>query len=104
MHTIDDSANKIILNHNSDWSGDVLITWWGDSTHKAQPWRECHCDGADLIAGRFTLTAGAEPPIDVITRAVALAVERYLRRTLESAIEDLEDLVPAQDTLRGIEE
>jgi hypothetical protein len=84
MHTIDDKANSICLNHSSDWSGDVRVAWYVASER-----RECQCVGIDLIAGRFTLLAGSEPPVNVITRAVALAVEAYLRSKIERALDDL---------------
>lgn len=88
MHCIDDKPNGIILSHNADWSGDACIGW-----HTLDPTppslSECWCVGRDLISGRFTLLSGVEPPVNVITRAVALAVETYLRRKLMHTVEDL---------------
>lgn len=96
MHCIDDKANGIILNYNSDWSGDVRVAWYVASereqigrTGVPPSLQECECRGIDLIAGRFTLCEGSEPPIHVITRAVALAVETYLRSKLMHVTEDL---------------
>jgi hypothetical protein len=99
MHTIDDKANGIVLNHNQDWSGEVRIAWYdADERHydlgpTPPSLRECWCNGHDLIAGRFTLrwhaAISTEPPINVITRAVALAVEGYLRHKMECAVDDL---------------
>jgi len=113
MHCIDDKPNGIILNHDGDWSGDVRIAWYiaGERRHDPGPpppsWRECWCCGSDLVAGRFTPLGVAdrrvqktselppsgidvpEPPVNVLTRAVALAVEGYLRFKLERAVDDL---------------
>ena len=105
MHCIDDAPNGIILNHNSDWSGEVRIAWYvagerRDPGPTPPSLRECWCEGKDLIAGLFTPvthvannpppgTVVDEPPINVLTRAVALAVETYLRRKSMSAAEDL---------------
>ena len=108
MHCIDDKPNGIVLNHNSDWSGEVRIAWYITSERRdpgslqealcAVPpsLRECWCRGPDLVAGLFTPTNGppdesslSEPPINVITRAVALAVETYLRSKMGRALDDL---------------
>lgn len=108
MHCIDDKPNGIILNHNSDWSGEVRIAWYVSSERRdpgptPPSLRECWCEGKDLIAGLFTpvtlagiannstpgVVVVAEPPINVLTRAVALAVDTYLRRKIMSAAEDL---------------
>lgn len=110
MHCIDDKPNGIILNHDGDWSGDVRIAWYiagerRDPGPTPPSLRECWCRGADLVAGRFTPVSSAaafaaqefvvlssaapEPPVHVITRAVALAVESCLRSKLESALDDL---------------
>ena len=94
MHCIDDKANGVILNHNSDWSGDVRIAWYIASERRdpgptPPSLIECSCRGIDLVAGRFTLNDGPEPPVNVITRAVALAVESYLRSKMERAVDDL---------------
>lgn len=98
MHCIDDKPNGIILNHNGDWSGRVRLVWYVASDRRdpgptPASMRECWCDGPDLVAGLFTPTSGPpsepslEPPVNVITRAVALAVESYLCRKMESALE-----------------
>ncbi len=87
MHTIDDKPNGIALNHDTDWSGEVCIVWGITNHHSTS--HECWCNGPDLVAGRFTKTRGIEPPIDVITRAVALAVETYLRSKMTHAVDDL---------------
>ena len=94
MHCIDDKANGIVINHNSDWSGEVSVAWHAvvlrDGFGKSSVDRfECLCSGIDLVAGRFTLIDGPEPPVNVITRTVALAVEGYLRSKLERAVDDL---------------
>lgn len=94
MHCIDDKANGIIVNHNSDWSGDVRIAWYiagerRDPGPTPSSMRECACSGVDLVAGRFTLLSGDEPPVNVLTRVVALAVETYLRVKMMRAAEDL---------------
>lgn len=86
-----DKANGIVINHNQDWSGEVRISW---HVAGALPlsWPECWCQGPDLVAGRFTSLNGTydvEPPVNVLTRAVALAVESYLRSKMESALDDL---------------
>lgn len=103
MHCIDDKANGIILNHDGDWSGDVRIAWYDtDERHDPGPTppslRECWCSGLDLVAGRFSpalpppgksLPATVPPswaPVEVVTRAVALAVESYLRLKLERCV------------------
>lgn len=112
MRCIDDKPNGIILNHDGDWSGDVRIAWYTASERRdpgptPASLRECWCIGPDLIAGRFTPVSAAdrrvrrtsdmplsgvdvpEPPINILTRAVALAVEGYLRFKLERAMDDL---------------
>jgi len=94
VHCIDDKPNGIIINHNSDWSGDVRIAWYIASERRdpgptPSSMRECACSGVDLVAGRFTLLSGDEPRINVLTRAVALAVEGYLRSKMERALDDL---------------
>jgi hypothetical protein len=87
MHTISDKPNGIFLNHDADWSGDVCISWYlSDKQHELH---ECWCNGPDLVAGHFTKTRGIEPPINVITRTVALAVETYLRSKMAHALDDL---------------
>jgi hypothetical protein len=88
MHTIDDKANRIVLNHSSGFVGEVRIAWL--PAGPLEPTRECWCNGMDLIAGRFMPTRGQEePPVNVLTRAVALAVETHLRSKMESAVETL---------------
>jgi len=101
VHCIDDKLNGIVLNHDGDWSGEVRIAWYvaaerRDPGPTPPSLRECWCSGADLVAGRFTPTSGppgepapSDPPINVITRAVALAVERHLRAKMERALDDL---------------
>lgn len=93
MRCIDDKPNGIVLNHSPDWTGQVRLAWYiADERVDPGPvppsLRECWCDARDLVAGRFTPTSsppdkrGSPPPVDVITRAVALAVESYLRASL----------------------
>lgn len=102
MHCIDDKQNGIILNHDGDWSGSVRIAWYVASERRdpgptPPSLRECWCDGPALVAGRFAPASGppsdkspfSEPPVNVLTRAVALAVETYLRRKMEHALDDL---------------
>ena len=92
MHIIDDKANRVCLNHNSGFVGEVRIAWYDASKrreHDPTNFEECWCSGIDLIAGRFTPVRGPEPPVNVITRAVALAVETYLRSKMEGAVEEL---------------
>jgi len=118
VHCIDDKPNGIILNHNGDWSGEVRIAWYVASERRdpdvpqfsggglviqgprPPSLQECWCAGKDLVAGRFTSMSSTsepppggvtvpEPPVNVLTRAVALAVESYLRSKLESAVDDL---------------
>jgi hypothetical protein len=50
--------------------------------------RECQCLGVDLVAGHFILLKGDEPPVNVITRAVALAVKAYLRGKMIRALDN----------------
>jgi hypothetical protein len=91
MRTISDKPNGIILNHDGDWSGEACIGWY---VTDRSPLHECWCDGPDLVAGKFTKIRGIEPPISVITRAVALAVESYFRSKMTDALEtfDIDDL------------
>lgn len=103
MHIIDDAPNGIIVNHASDWSGEARVAWYDPSNRddadspdiasprglKARGLKECHCVGLDLVAGRFTLTTGSEPPVDVMTRAVALAVATFLCDRMVGAAEAL---------------
>lgn len=94
-HCIDDKPNGILLNHDSDWSGDVHLAWYSAEERRdpgllPPSLRECWCSGPQLIAGRFmplTPLPNGEPPIHVITRAVALAVEDYLHFKLMLAVE-----------------
>jgi len=95
MRCIDDKPNGIILNHHVEWNGEVRIAWYiaGELCEPGPgpippSLRECWCSGPDLVAGRFTAFSGTEPPIDVITRAVALAVETYLRSKLARVLDD----------------
>lgn len=98
MHCIDDKPNGIILNHDADWSGDVCIAWY--VANERPSLRECWCSGPDLVAGLFTPVTNtsepapgtvvvSEPPVNVLTRAVALAVEGYLRFKLMRTVDDL---------------
>lgn len=94
MQHIDDKANGIRINHSSDWSGEARIGWYfADERYDLGPTppslSECQCSARDLLAGRFTLLSGCEPPINVITRAVALAVETYFRVKMMRAAEGL---------------
>ena len=103
MRCIDDRENGIILNHDGAWSDRVRIAWYVASERRdpgptPPSLRECWCDGPDLVAGRFTPISGPpnddehrndEPPVNVLTRAVALAVEGYLRHRLECFVDDL---------------
>lgn len=105
MHCIDDKPNGIVLNHNADWSGEIRIAWYVaaercDSGPTPPSLQECWCVGKDLVAGRFTPvsvpsnpTPGVvlvpELPVNILTRAVALAVETYLRGKMKSAVDEL---------------
>ena len=105
MHCIDDKPNGIILNHDGDWSGDVSIAWYvagksRDPGPTPPSLHECWCSGPDLVAGLFTPVTNTsepapgtiivpEPPVNVLTRAVALAVEGYLRFRLMRGVDDL---------------
>lgn len=102
MHCIDDKPNGIILNHDGDWSGDVRIAWYLAEERRLAPGRlppslcECWCSGPDLVAGRFSPTHGPahglstpEPPVNILTRAVALAVADYLHLKLGRAVDDI---------------
>lgn len=97
MHCIDDKPNGIILNHDSDWSGNVCIAWYiagerRDPGPTPPSLRECWCNGPDLVAGLFTNEPDPggvlmpEPPVNVLTRAVARAVLRF---KLGRAIDEL---------------
>ena len=103
MHCIDDKSNGIILNHDGDWSGAVRIAWYiagerRDPGPTPPSLHECWCSGPDLVAGLFTPVTNAsaptpgtvvvsEPPVNILTRAVALAVEGYLRFKLERVLD-----------------
>jgi hypothetical protein len=94
MYCIDDKPNGIIINHSSAWNGEARIAWYiPDERRDPGPLppslRECECNAVDLVAGRFTRLSGDEPPIHIITRAVALAVETYLRDKFMRVAEDL---------------
>jgi hypothetical protein len=95
VYCIDDKPNGIIINHSSSWSVEVRLAWYipserrGPDPGPAPPsLRECECLGVDLVAGHFTLLKGDEPPVNVITRAVALAVEAYLRGKMMRALDN----------------
>jgi hypothetical protein len=99
MHSFHDKHNGIVLNFNADWSGQVRLAWYDPSEYQdpgptPPSLRECWCDGRDLVAGLFTPTSGPPdkspshaPPVDVLTRAVALAVEDYLRSKLARTLD-----------------
>src|SRR5271154_5878582 len=99
MHCIDDKPNGIILNHNADWSGEVRIAWYvADERRDPGPTppsvRECWCSGPYLVAGRYSPmnrpggeASHEDPPVNVLMRAVALAVETYLRSKLERVLD-----------------
>ena len=101
MHCIDDEVNGVVINHNGDWSGEVRIAWYtvGERRNPGPTppsLRDCWCDGSDLIAGRYTPVnapgGGAsheDPPVDVLMRAVALAVEAYMHMKMMSAVENI---------------
>jgi hypothetical protein len=94
MHCIDDKPNGIFVNYSPAWSGEARIAWYiteerRDPGPTPPSLRECLCNASDLVAGRFTLLSGDEPPINVLTRAVALAVETFLRRKMEGALDKL---------------
>ena len=96
MYCIDDGINGIVLNYSADWSDNVRVAWFLAKEFRVPglgplppSLQECHCVGSDLISGRFTRVDGPEPPIDVITRAVALAVETYLRHKMEHGVAEL---------------
>jgi len=95
MHCTDDKSNGIVLNHNSDWSGEVRVAWYIASERRdpgptPPSLRECWVDGSALTAGHFVPTRSEpEPPVNVITRAVALAVEGFLRSKMERALDEL---------------
>ncbi len=89
-----------ILNHDGDWSGAVRIAWYmrRDPGPTPPSLHECWCSGPDLVAGLFTPVTNAsaptpgtvvvsEPPVNILTRAVALAVEDYLRFKLERVLD-----------------
>ena len=92
MHCIDDKPNGVIVNHNSDWSGEVRIAWY--VVGPGSSLRECWCSGPDLVAGLYSPVnapdgeaSHGDPPVNVLTRAVALAVETYLRHKLMRAVD-----------------
>lgn len=93
MYIIHDKKNGILINHSSSWCEDARVAWYNvDEYRESGPTpmslRECQCDAKGLIAGRFTLISGTEPPIYVIARAVALAVEDYLRSKLTKLLDN----------------
>ena len=80
---VDDGKNSAtgIVSLSVDWAGIVQIAWYIPSERHALlelpqplPFKECTCVGADLVTGRFTHVSGEEPPLPVITRALALAI------------------------------
>jgi hypothetical protein len=90
MMSISDEVNGILIKHHTDWSGDARILW-STGVLPGVDMIGCWCSGHDLIAGRFLPTRAGEstPPVNVLTRAVALAVETYLRDKAMSAVEKL---------------
>lgn len=96
---IEDKPNGILITHNADWSGIVRIAWYMVDGQRSAL-QECWCVGRDLIAGRFTpVSAPNKPehgrgsltatPINILTRAVTLAVETYLRSRLQAFVDTL---------------
>jgi hypothetical protein len=66
MHCIDDKPNGLIVNYSPDWGGEARIAWYlAEERRDPGP-------------------TGDEPPV---TRAVALAVETYLRGRLERVLD-----------------
>ena len=99
MNCISDNKNGIFINHNSDWSGEARIAWmisreaYDIMDAKPPPAHaECWVDSRDLLTGLFTptRTGDPEPPVNVITRAVALAVYNHVTATMVRAAEQVD--------------
>lgn len=106
MHCIEDKKLGIVINHSSDWSGEVRIAWYKveerrDPGPTPPSLRETWCLGKDLVRGRFSdalpprressphTVPGSWIPTEVLTRVVALAVESYIMHRLTSFAEQL---------------
>lgn len=94
MHTIDDREHKILIRHPDNWIGTATIYW--EATVRASYTAKatvqalsCEVDGRYLLTGLFTptRTGDPEPPVNVITRAVALAVYEHVTATMVRAAE-----------------
>jgi hypothetical protein len=95
MPQIEDDLNNVFINHTVNWSGPTRVGWYftNELANETAQFRECWCEGRDLVAGRFTFVPGpadakaSPPPVDVMTRAVALAVADFLRSKLKRLVE-----------------
>lgn len=89
MHTIDDGFRYgfgVILSHNSDWSGDVLVRWTRDPRGGASD-GETSVNSEALLSGY--IPDSCQAPRDVMCRAVALANRSYARTRMVRAAESL---------------
>lgn len=88
MHTIEDRATGMVLHHNSDWSGDVVIQWKVNDVKTSRKVDEARVNGEDLVAGRAGAT-NTKIPMAVLVRATALAVEDYMTSEFIAAAEQI---------------
>lgn len=92
MHaTRDPDDASLTLNHNGDWSGEIVIvvTERGDTNDRHMRWR--HASAADFAMGRVAdpqWVRGDIPiPLPVFVRAVSLAAREYTRHGIAARID-----------------
>lgn len=94
MHTIEDKGPYYIrIHHDGAWDGDVAVTW----THGHGTLHAFVVGARDLLAGTLLssrVTAGSTPPMSVVTRVIALAVNAWWSRRMLSAVERVADEFP----------
>lgn len=79
---------RVVINHNSDWSGDVIVSWWHRDRADGAVGGSIEIDARQLVSG--LASCPPETPINVFTRAVALAAATFVRTRcdLETVMDD----------------
>lgn len=86
MHTLSfpvSNVHSVAVHHNSDWSGEVIITW--SLRPDAEDCQEIKMLGHDLLKG---INIPDQVPVAVIARAIALSVSDYFTNRMITAAED----------------
>lgn len=83
MHSTKTQDNKIIVNYNGDWSGDVRI-------YSPSGRREMWLPGDELLSGKYLRPSDCAFSEIELRRATALAVYTYMTDKLVSLVEDID--------------